>query len=125
METTNVLFDFTNAAVLLRILCGAFYIPHVHFKATKFQGAVEYFNSVGFTPGRFFVSLGLALDVICAIGLILGLYTKWVALLSVVWMAACAIAASRGKKGWLWVAGGPEYPVFWGLASAIVAVMYW
>lgn len=125
METTNALFDLTNAAVLLRILCGLFYIPHAHFKVTKFSGAVEYFNSIGFAPGKVFVSIGLALDVLCAVGLIFGIYPKWAALLSVAWMAACAFAASKGKKGWLWVGGGPEYPVFWGLTSAIVAVMYW
>lgn len=125
METSSALFDLTSAAVLLRILCGLFFIPHAHFKITKFDDAVGFFTSVGFTPAKFYVSLGLALDIICATGLILGLYTKWVALLAVAWMAACAIASAKGKKGWLWVAGGPEYPVFWGLTSAIVAVMYW
>lgn len=124
MVTTNELFDLTNAAVLLRILCGAFYIPHAHFKITKFAGAAEFFASKGFAPGKLFVSLGLALDVICAIGLIFGLYTKWVALVSVAWMLMCAVASAKSKQ-WLWVAGGAEYPVFWGLTSAIVALMYW
>lgn len=126
MVTANELFDFTNGAVLLRILCGAFFLPHAHFKLTKFQGATEYFGSVGLAPAKFYVALALAFDVVCAVGLIFGLYTKWVALLSVAWMVACVFAASKGKNGaWLWVAGGPEYPAFWGLASAVVAVMYW
>lgn len=126
MPGTNELFDFTNGAVLLRILCGAFYLPHAHFKLTKFQGAGEYFASVGLSPAKFYVAVALTLDVICAIGLILGFYTKWVALLSVAWMAACVFAAAKGKEGaWLWVAGGPEYPAFWGLSSAVVAMMYW
>ena len=59
-------------------------------------------------------------------GLVLGIYTRWTALLGafVLFVAAAALFKVGGFK-WLWNLGGFEYPVFWALACVAVALNAW
>src|SRR5207247_6976338 len=65
-------------------------------------------------------------EALAAVGLVLGIYTRWTALLGafVLFVAAAALFKVGGFK-WLWNLGGFEYPVFWALACVAVALNAW
>lgn len=126
MGLSKANFDVTNPVVVLRMMCGLFYIPHILFKLNGFDGALAFFGKAGFNPPLFFVSLALVTETICMVGLTLGLFTRYVGLMSagVMGVAAVAIFNTKGY-GWLWNLGGIEYLVFWGVGSLAVAAQAW
>ncbi len=119
-------FDLTNPAVVVRLMAGLFYFPHVVFKLAGFAGSQAAFAKMGFEPALFWVSLAILTETICGIGLTLNLYTRYVGLMSAGTMAL-AIYGTIVAKGaqWMWNFGGVEYLVFWGVASAALAVQAW
>jgi len=63
------------------------------------------------------------LPAVRAVALILGIYTRYAAIIVVVFMAIAAAAVLRVTQGkWLWNLGGCEYPVFWGIVAVVVAM---
>ena len=58
--------------------------------------------------------------------LVLGLCTRFAALggAAVLLMAVYALQVVKGF-GWTWNTGGYEYPVFWAIASLVVAMEAW
>lgn len=119
-------FDLTNPAVVVRILAGLFYVPHVLFKIVGFSGSLVAFGKMGFEPAVFWVSLAILTEIVCAIGLTLNLYTRYVGLMSAGTMAL-AIYGTITVKGvnWMWNLGGVEYLAFWGIVSLALAVNAW
>jgi putative oxidoreductase len=119
-------FDLTNPVVVVRMLAGLFYIPHILFKIIGFSGSLGAFAKMGFEPAVFWVSLAILTEALCAIGLTLNLYTRYVGLMSAGTMAL-AIYGTVAVKGanWLWNFGGIEYLAFWGLVSLALAVNAW
>ncbi|WP_170149570.1 DoxX family protein [Rhodoplanes roseus] len=119
-------FDLTNPAVVVRLLAGLFYIPHILFKLIGFSGSLVAFGKMGFTPPLLWVSLAILTETICAVGLTLNLYTRYVALMSAGTMAL-AIYGTVAVKGanWMWNFGGVEYLAFWGIVSVALAVSAW
>ncbi len=74
-------------------------------------------------PPRAWLVGSLTTEVICAPTLILGIYTRYVAILAAIFLFVAAWAAWRFSKGkWLWNIGGCEYPVFWGICCIAVAM---
>ncbi|WP_448203645.1 DoxX family protein [Azospirillum sp. sgz302134] len=126
MTKNSASFDVTNPVVVLRVMCGVFYIPHVLFKLNGMEGAATFFAKAGFSPPMAFVVLALVMEIACAVGLTFDLYTKWVGLLSagVMGVAAYAVFNTKGV-GWLWNLGGVEYLVFWAVSSLALAVHAW
>lgn len=116
-------FDLHNGFVLLRLVCGLFMIPHALGKISNKAAVTGFFDAAGFKPAGTFVLLAMVAEWIFTIGLILGIYTQIVAAIAAVFMAVAAFANHRVCKGkWLWNIGGSEYPIFWGLCCAIVAL---
>lgn len=126
MSSTTARFDLTDPMVLTRILCGAFYFPHALSKITGFAGSVAFFTKAGFHPPEAFVVLSIVMELVCAIGLTLGLFPKYLGIVSAGLMvvAAYAIVATKGL-GWFWAGGGVEYLAFWGFTSLAVALHAW
>ena len=123
---TNQSFDLTNPIVVVRLMCGLFYVPHVLFKVLGFSGSLVAFSKMGFDPPLFWVSLAIATESICAVGLTLNICTKYVGLMSAGTMALAAYGtfATKGIH-WMWNFGGVEYIAFWGIASASLAAHAW
>jgi putative oxidoreductase len=119
-------FDITNPINVIRIMAGLFYVPHVLFKVTGFAGSLLAFQKMGFEPPRFWVSLAILTETVCAVGLTFNLYTRYVGLMSAGTMvlAAYGTFATKGVH-WMWNFGGIEYLVFWGVASLALAVHAW
>ena len=121
-------FDLTNGAVVLRLICALFFIPHIYFKvAGNPPPALGFFVQAGFRPAAFYMRLALVVESIAALGLLFGIHTQWAALLAAANLAVAAIAvcfANRSVK-WLWNLGGMEFPVFWSIACIGVAMLHW
>ena len=122
-------FDLTNGSNILRIACGAFMFPHI---AGKFvNGAFNpstlgFFTKAGMTPPEFWMGLAATSEFLVGVFLILGLCTRFAALggAAVLLMAVYALQVVKGF-GWTWNTGGYEFPVFWAIASVVVAMEAW
>jgi len=125
MSPRKAAFDVTDPAVALRLMCGLFYIPHVLYKVLHFSGSTAFFAQVFPYPTAFLV-LAMIAETLCFLGLTFDVLVKWAGLLSAGVMA-CAIYATLATKGvsWMWNLGGVEYLLFWGAASAALAVREW
>ncbi|MGC1584703.1 MAG: DoxX family protein [Rhodomicrobium sp.] len=101
-------------ALLLRVSLGAMFLAHgLLLKVLTFTiaGTVGYFQSIGY-PG-FFAYLVIAGEIGGGIALILGAYTRIVALLLLPILIGATL--QHIGNGWLFsgAGGGWEFPVFW------------
>lgn len=121
-------FDLTNGAVVLRLICGAFFLPHIYFKVVgNPPPAVGFFISAGFKPPMFYMRVAAVVEIVAAAGLLLGIHTQWAALLAAASLAVAAVAVcfSNGCIKWLWNLNGMEFPLFWAIACVSVAMLHW
>lgn len=116
-------FALSEPMNIIRVMAGAFYIPHVLFKLNGIPGSLAFFAKAGLVPAPLFLWLAIFTELLCGVCLTLGLFTRWVALMSAGCMAVAlyATAATKGL-GWLWNMGGVEYLVFWGVTSLAIAL---
>ena len=112
------------AALLLRVSLALMFFAHAYLKIVVFTpaGTAKYFESLG-VPG-FLAYLTMAAEVGGALLLLLGIETRWVALLLVPLMAG-TIVLVHGKNGWLFTNkdGGWEYPAFWIVGLIVLAML--
>jgi putative oxidoreductase len=112
------------AALLLRISLALMFFAHAWLKIAVFTpaGAAKYFESLGL-PG-FVAYLTMAAEIGGGILLLLGIETRWVALLLVPLIAG-TIVLVHGKNGWLFSNkdGGWEYPAFWIVGLIALALL--
>ena len=117
-----VLVDY--AALLLRIALALMFFAHAWLKIRVFTpaGTVKYFESLG-VPGGFCIP-DLGRRDWRRMLLLLGIETRWVALLLVPLMAG-TIVLVHGKNGWLFTNkdGGWEYPAFWIVGLLVLAAL--
>lgn len=106
-------------ALVLRLSLGLMFIAHALLKVLVFTlpGTVQFFESVGY-PGAF-AYIVVAAELVGGTLLILGVYTRWVALALIPILLGAAWV--HAPNGWVFSApnGGWEYPVF--LAAAAFA----
>jgi putative oxidoreductase len=114
-------FHFPAALVILRVVCGLFFLPHAIGKFTAREAAFKFFEAAGFKPAPPFAYAAVALEVGLAALLVAGVYARPVAGLAAVYLFIAAAAVIKVEKRWLWHIGGCEYPVFWGICCLIVA----
>jgi putative oxidoreductase len=119
-------FDLTQGSNILRIIAGAFMFPHV---AGKFvngalsPGTVGFFGKAGFAPADLWVWIAAGSETLVGVALVLGICTRFAALggAAVLAIAVYALHVVKGF-GWTWNTGGYEYPVFWALVCAAIAL---
>ena len=120
MNTSN---NSDYAALLLRVALGVMFLAHGLTKVFVFTipGTVGFFAQLGF-PGwlAYLVILG---EVGGGILLVLGVYTRWVALANIVILLGSIPV--HWANGWMFAnqGGGWEYPVFLIIASLAVALL--
>lgn len=107
----------------LRILCGLWFAPHVIGKLRNIVPASQTFEKAGFRPGKFFLFLTVALELLAAAGLVLGIYPEIAAALAVVVLAGASYAVVKiNGFNWRWQKQGPEFMAFWGTACILSVV---
>jgi putative oxidoreductase len=112
------------AALLLRVSLGIMFFAHAWLKIKVFTpgGTVKYFESLG-VPG-WLAYTTMAAEIAGGTLLILGIGTRWVALLLVPLILG-TIVLVHGKAGWLFTNkdGGWEYPAFWAVGLLALAAL--
>jgi putative oxidoreductase len=114
-------FNLLDEFNLLRIVCGAFFIPHIVGKFTV-PATLKFFTDVGFRPPAAWMYLAGAIEIVLTIGLVFGLYTRIIGAISVVHLLVAAAAMYKLNRCWLWVIGGIEFCIFWALCCLVVAM---
>lgn len=106
---------------MLRIFVGLNLIPHGAqklfgmFGGGGLGGTGQFLESIGYTPGLFWAMAVGSLEFFGGLALVLGLFTRPVALAVAVFMAS-AVSFHLGN-GFFWGKGGYEYPLLWGIAA--------
>ena len=93
-------FNLLNAFNLLRIICGAFFIPHIVGKITV-PATLEFFVVAGFKPPAVWMYIAGAIETVLTIGLVLGILTPYVAAIACVHLLVAAAATYKVKRCWI------------------------
>ncbi|MGF7172100.1 putative oxidoreductase [Sphingobium xanthum] len=108
---------------LLRIMCGAWFLPHAALKLKNATLAQHTFSNVGLNPGWAFLALTIVMELIAAAGLILNIYPQPAAALAVFVLMGATYAVLRMHGwNWRWNKNGPEYMIFWSLACILAVI---
>jgi putative oxidoreductase len=114
----------TYGASLLRVSLGGLFLAHAGLKYFVFTpgGTAQFFESVGL-PGPLAYAV-LAAETLGGIALILGVYTRLVAL-ALVPVLLGAIATVHASAGFFFTneKGGWEFPAFWAVALVVQALI--
>ena len=112
------------AATILRISTGTLFLAHAGLTLFVFTpaGTAAYFASLGL-PGPL-AYLVIAAELFGGIALILGLYSRWVAL-ALVPILLGTIYVPHGAAGLFFSnpGGGWEFPAFWAIALVVQALL--
>jgi len=112
------------AALLLRVALGALFLAHAGLKLLVFTpaGTVRFFGSLGLPPTLAYVTI--AAEVLGGIALILGLWTRVVAI-ALTPILLGAIFTVHGTAGFFFnnANGGWEFPAFWAVALIVQALL--
>lgn len=116
-------FDLTEGANVLRLVCGLFLLPHLVVKFRNQDFVKGFMEKAGLRPPIVWLYASFAVEIVASIGLILDLYTRYVAALTGVFLVVAAWASWRVSNGkWMWNFGGAEYPLFWAICCFVVAL---
>lgn len=126
-DQTSLLASVSNAdlaALILRVSTGILFLAHAGLKLFVFTpaGTAAFFESLGF-PGAL-AYLVIAVELLGAIALILGIWTRWVSL-ALVPVLLGSIYAPHGAAGFFFSnpGGGWEFPAFWAIALVVQALL--
>ena len=114
-------FHFPAALVVLRTICGFFFIPHAIGKFTARSAAFGFFHAAGFRPAPLFAYMALSLELVLASLLMAGWWVRPSATIAAIYLFIACGAVIKVERKWLWHMRGCEYPLFWGICCAIVA----
>jgi len=119
----------TTAMTFIRIYLGLMFVPHFcsHVLGGPFQFEVYtvYFQSLGIHMPAAQVLLAGTVEIITAVGLVLGFLTRPVAVLGSVYLLISMFLGGHFHIGYVWALpeGGYEFGVFWAAMIAVFAVI--
>ena len=112
------------AALILRLSLGLMFLAHAGLKIFVFTpaGFVRYFGTLGLP--EWFAYAILALEIVGGIALILGVLSRWIALLVAAELVG-TIVMVHGSKGFVFTSpgGGWEFPAFAAAAAVALALL--
>ena len=118
-----------SALMFIRVYVGLMFVPHFgsHILGGPFQFEIYtlYFASLGLHMPAMQVALAGSVELICAVGLALGLFTRPVALLGSVYLLMSMLWGGHFQIGYVWALpeGGYEFGVFWAVMIAVFVVL--
>ena len=75
------IFDLTNEFNILRLICGLFLLPHLYAKASDLELTYKIYDDFRLYPIKAWVFSCMAIEVVCTIGMVFAIYTRYVALI--------------------------------------------
>src|SRR6266853_660838 len=117
------------ALTFIRVYVGLMFVPHFgsHILGGPFQFEIYtlYFANLGIPMPAMQVALAGSIELISAVGLTLGLFTRPVALLGSVYLLMSMLLGGHFQIGYVWALpeGGYEFGVFWAAMIAVFAVL--
>jgi putative oxidoreductase len=69
-------FDITNQTNILRLICGLFFVPHIHAKFLVPE-ALGFFVASGLKPPKVWLYSACVIETIVAVGLIFVIFHSW------------------------------------------------
>src|SRR5262249_50611744 len=90
-------FDPTNGFNILRIICGAFFIPHIWAKFFVPE-ALGFFVAAKFKPPATWMYVACVIEIVLAVTLILAIYPVWFGLIAAVHLTVAAVAVHRVSR---------------------------
>jgi putative oxidoreductase len=117
------------ALTFIRVYVGLMFVPHFgsHILGGPFQFKIYtlYFESLGIYMPAIQVALAGSIELISALGLTLGFFTRPVALLGSVYLLMSMLLGGHFQIGYVWALpeGGYEFGVFWAAMIAVFAVL--
>jgi putative oxidoreductase len=118
------IFDLSNGVVILRLICGLFFIPHIVGKFTE-PATLNFFKAAKFEPPATWMYVAGTVETFLTIGLVFAIYTPYVAVVAGVHLLVAGAATWKVTRKWIWVIGGFEYCLFWALACFALALLTW
>jgi putative oxidoreductase len=118
-----------STLTFIRVYVGLMFVPHFgsHILGGPFQFKIYtlYFESLGIHMPAMQVALAGSIELISAVGLTLGLFTRPVALLGSVYLLMSVLLGGHFQIGYVWALpdGGYEFGVFWAAMIAVLAVV--
>jgi putative oxidoreductase len=118
-----------SALMFIRVYVGLMFVPHFgsHILGgpDQFKIYTLYFASLGIPMPAIQVALAGLIELISAVGLTLGLFTRPVALLGSVYLLMSMVLGGHFRIGYVWALpeGGYEFGVFWAAMIAVFAVL--
>ncbi len=118
-----------SALTFIRVYVGLMFVPHFgsHILGGPYQFKIYtlYFASLGMPLPAMQVALAGSIELICAIGLTLGLFARPVALLGSVYLLMSMLLGGHFQIGYVWALpeGGYEFGVFWAVMIAVFVVL--
>src|SRR6202049_4992059 len=118
-----------SALTFIRVYVGLMFVPHFgsHVLGGPFQFKIYtlYFASLGLQMPAMQVILAGSVELIAAIGLVLGFFTRPVALLGSVYLLLSMLWGGHFQIGYVWALpkGGYEFGVFWAVMIAMFVVL--
>jgi putative oxidoreductase len=118
-----------SALFFIRVYVGLMFVPHLgsHILGGPFQFKIYtlYFESLGLHSPAMQVALAGTIELISAVGLTLGIFTRPVALLGSVYLLMSMLWGGHFQIGYVWALpeGGYEFGVFWAAMIAVFAVL--
>ena len=117
------MFDLADPFSLLRIICGAFFIPHSVGKISEWKFSVGFFTKAGFPKPAWWTVAALIFEAVIATCLLFDVLTRPAAMLGAAFLTVAALACYRvSGRRWYWNFGGAEFCTFWALCCVIVAL---
>ena len=117
------------ALTFIRVYVGLMFVPHFgsHILGGPFQFDIYtlYFASLGLHLPAAQVALAGSVELITAIGLVLGLFTRPIALLGSVYLLMSMLWGGHFQIGYVWALpeGGYEFGLFWAVMVAVFAAI--
>src|SRR5882762_2448035 len=117
------------ALTFIRVYVGLMFVQHFgsHILGGPFQFNIYtlYFASLGMPLPAMQVALAGSIELIAAVGLVLGLFTRPVALLGSVYLLLSMLWGGHFHIGYVWALpeGGYEFGVFWAAIVGVFAVL--
>ena len=118
-----------SALTFIRVYVGLMFVPHFgsHILGGPYQFKIYtlYFESLGLHLPAAQVALAGSIELVCAVGLTLGIFTRPVALLGSVYLLMSMLWGGHFQIGYVWALpeGGYEFGVFWAVMIAVFAVV--